>query len=479
MFRVRAHLLLLLAGVVWLGATGVAEAQPTQVSYQGQLKSNGTPFTGNATMKFAIVSGTTTLWSNDSTSAGGSEPTNGVGVSVSNGLFTVQLGASPMKPLTASALGPVTNAVLRVWVSTGGAFEQLSDQPLSSAAFALRSESAASGGGWTESGGNVYRLTGNVGIGTAAPLAISGYGASLNIASNAGGTLVLQDPNTTTGYRVKWLSNQDGVLYYGRAGDGGASPVAQMAIDQGGNLGLGTVSPISISGYGAAINVAGNTGGTLVLQDANTTTGYKVKWLSTQDGVLYCGRASDNGTSPVAQLVIDQGGNVGIGTATPSARLDVVGTARAQIVEITGGSDLAEPFDVASTSPEIAPQPGMVVAIDPSHPAKLRLADQPYDARVAGVISGANGLSPGLVMRGSGKPEADGEHSVALSGRVWCWVDASLGAVHPGDLLTTSGIPGVAMAASDRARRPGAILGKAMTALERGRGLVLVLVSLQ
>ena len=74
---------------------------------------------------------------------------------------------------------------------------------------------------------------------------------------------------------------------------------------------------------------------------------------------------------------------------------------------------------------------------------------------------------------------ADGEHTVALTGRVFCWVDASDGPVEPGDLLTTSSTPGHAMKVRDRARANGAILGKAMGRLERGRGLVLVLVGLQ
>jgi hypothetical protein len=68
---------------------------------------------------------------------------------------------------------------------------------------------------------------------------------------------------------------------------------------------------------------------------------------------------------------------------------------------------------------------------------------------------------------------------VALSGRVWCWCDATGGAIEPGDLLTTSATPGHAMKAADLSAAQGAVLGKAMTALPDGRGLVLVLVSLQ
>ena len=62
---------------------------------------------------------------------------------------------------------------------------------------------------------------------------------------------------------------------------------------------------------------------------------------------------------------------------------------------------------------------------------------------------------------------------------MYALADATAGAIKPGDLLTTSGTPGHVMRASDSDRRSGAVLGKAMTGLKDGKGLVLVLVSLQ
>ena len=52
-------------------------------------------------------------------------------------------------------------------------------------------------------------------------------------------------------------------------------------------------------------------------------------------------------------------------------------------------------------------------------------------------------------------------------------------AIRPGDRLTTSSLRGHAMRTSDDARSDGAVLGKAMTELTAGEGLVLVLVNLQ
>lgn len=48
---------------------------------------------------------------------------------------------------------------------------------------------------------------------------------------------------------------------------------------------------------------------------------------------------------PVDALYVDSAGNVGIGTSTPAARLDVQGPARAATLEITGGSPLTQPVE--------------------------------------------------------------------------------------------------------------------------------------
>jgi hypothetical protein len=201
-------------------------------------------------------------------------------------------------------------------------------------------------------------------------------------------------------------------------------------------------------------------------------------WLGA--GPLYVDKISSVGdplelqTDDITRIYIDDTtGQVGIGTSSPgpTATLDVSGTVRANVVHIDGGADLAEPFEVVGRENV---EPGMVVSIDAEHPGQLRIADQAYDRMVIGIVSGANGLNPGIVMQQDGMLE--GSFPVALSGRVYALADASYGAIQPGDLLTTSDTPGHVRKVTDYENAHGAIVGKAMTALDGGQGLILIVV---
>jgi hypothetical protein len=135
------------------------------------------------------------------------------------------------------------------------------------------------------------------------------------------------------------------------------------------------------------------------------------------------------------------------------------------------GGDLAEEFGVVG---EIEAEPGSVVVL--AGDDNVRVSDQPYDRRVAGVVSGAGSFRPGLILdRRSGS----GRRPLALTGKVWCKVDADWAPVELGDPLTTSLTPGHAMRATDPARAFGAVIGKALGSLDAGRGLVPILVALQ
>ena len=144
----------------------------------------------------------------------------------------------------------------------------------------------------------------------------------------------------------------------------------------------------------------------------------------------------------------------------------------ATVMELGEGLDYAEGFDV---SVEKKIEPGTVLIIDPANPGKLAISNKAYDKKVAGIVAGGKGLGSGVRL-GAGQFD----YPVALAGRVYCNVDATKVAVEPGDLLTTSAMPGYAAKVVDYTRAQGAILGKAMEKLEKGKkGQMLVLVTLQ
>jgi hypothetical protein len=329
-------------------------------------------------------------------------------------------------------------------------------------------------GGNVVDSGNLL-VGGNVGIGTSSPT------SRLTISEPIGGLpfegLTINQSVASLG---RPLDNYNGSMLAVTQFNEGLPPLAAtetfFLVNSLGRVGIGTASPdhrLGISG-GPGWTSAGWTG-SLEL-DNGGAIGWKANSVGnrfgighTTGGLYFFHTASDPGTvgSPVTyDLVITDNSHVSL-----------------NVLEIQGGADLAEKFDVGSTqgaagAKDADLRPGLLVSIDPQHPGKLVISDRAYDRRVAGVISGAGGVAPGMVMGQTGSP-ASGEQAVALNGRVYCWADASGGPIRPGDLLTTSAIPGDAMRVTNYARAQGAIVGKAMSGLKSGRGLVLALVTLQ
>lgn len=178
-------------------------------------------------------------------------------------------------------------------------------------------------------------------------------------------------------------------------------------------------------------------------------------------------------------VVIDSMGFVSIGAHVAEAKLDVAGNiilrnpdTHAIIMELGEGLDYAEGFDISGQN---AISPGSVLIIDSENPGQLTQSTEAYDSRVAGIVAGGQGLRSGVRL---GAQQFD--QQVALAGRVYCNVEASNEDIQPGDLLTTSNRPGYAMKATDYRKAQGAILGKAMQGLAKGKsGQILVLVTLQ
>ncbi len=137
---------------------------------------------------------------------------------------------------------------------------------------------------------------------------------------------------------------------------------------------------------------------------------------------------------------------------------------------ILRNADCAEEFDTTGSVP---PAPGVVVVLDAT--GAVAPCTEPYDHRVAGVVSGAGEYRPAIVLDRRG---TSSRVPVALMGKVSCLIDATREPVAAGDLLTTSARCGHAMKATDAQRMVGALIGKAMRPLADGTGLVPILISL-
>ncbi len=404
---------------------------------------------------------------------------------------------------------------------------------------------AATGGGssiWSQLNNNAYYTAGNVGIGTNTPLAAARLHVKgttvLESGGSGGGFISFATPNAESGMTINGIGTKradirfDGTTLKLLAHNAAGPPPAEngIVISTAGNVGIGSPSPT------AKLEV--------VAQDALRLIGYNPFLTLYDNNAGYArsriqGVGGDvdlftesylSGANPFSFLKVANNGNVGIGSVNPVGKLEVVaqdalrligyqpfltlydssagyaadriqsaggdlifftqnymsgadlnayaklfnsGNFSVKSLTIRGGADVAEPFELTSND---IPK-GSVVVIDDQHAGKLKLSAEAYDTRVAGIVSGANGINPGIALHQEGVME--GGQNVALSGRVYVQADATFGAIKPGDLLTTSDTPGHAMKVANHGKAQGAILGKAMSSLNQGKGMVLVLVTLQ
>lgn len=512
-----------IVAVLCLSLAGRAAAQvPGVVTFQGRVRSQETPFTGAGQFRFALVqpgplNSITTLWSQD----GSDVPTSIVSVPIHAGLFTVALGDTnvlgmelPIPP----AVFDSPDVHLRVWFNDGtSGFELLKpDQRLTSVGYAMRADNVPDGAitSLKLAGGAVTALQlGDSSVTTEkiAANAITGSKVAPNslTSDDIAETLRLRDLQIESegGLDRVHLTEADnsGALYllHGTIGkfleasgttDGGFLRL----YDAFGGLGLAQTTvelgSSSVGGYGrflqdnqgTGVMIQGQSGATaggtiLVYQETGLGLTLQGSTGQGQGSLLNLYNGPGNRTIALDGDASGRGGSLALykgAGGNPTILLDAdkngEGRITTQVLEITGGSDLSETFEIQSPDAK----PGMIVSIDPAHPGELAVSTRPYDRTVAGVVSGAGGVNPGMLMGQRGS-RADGRHPVALTGRVYCLVDASQGAVAPGDLITTSSVPGHGMKVADPAQAHGAIIGKAMTGLNQGRGLVLLLVSLQ
>lgn len=352
-----------------------------------------------------------------------------------------------------------------------------------------------------------YTSGGYVGIHTSAPqykLDVQGAQGYVNVSSGfcingdcktawsqvgAGGTITAVNANTgltgggtsgAVGLAVSYGSSTGTAveghktLSLNTAGDSGLSGGNSITLGAGGSLTLTNTD----KGSSQSIfkNIANSGGTTQFSAGSNTDSirfagsgGTSVSFDAATKKVTI---DATNSTGSAANITAGQfGQNTGGGNYTFPGNLTVTGT-------VEGGNIKAKYQDVAEWVPSSQQLvAGTVVVLDSSKSNQVISSSQPYDTRVAGVIS----AQPGITLGESG----EGKVLVATTGRVRVKVDATRAPIHVGDLLVTSDISGVAMKSEAvnlggvQIHRPGTIIGKALEPLEKGSGTILVLLSLQ
>jgi hypothetical protein len=245
----------------------------------------------------------------------------------------------------------------------------------------------------------------------------------------------------------------------------------------GGNVGIGTTTP----GYKLEVNsntlaeaafIATGTADSRVV--LSTPSNFWQWGVDQSDSSKFKLDYSTGGIAVggATLLTVQTNGNVGIGKSNPAVALDVVGS-----INLTGTVN-AKYQDVAEWVPSSEQlSAGTVVVLDSTKANQVTSSSVSYDTRVAGVISEQPGLALG--------EKSEGKVLVATTGRVRVKVDATTNPIHIGDLLVTSDFSGLAMKSEPiliggrQIHAPGTLIGKALEPLEKGKGTILVLLSLQ
>jgi len=195
---------------------------------------------------------------------------------------------------------------------------------------------------WTTSGSDIYYNTGNVGIGTSSPT------TKLHVSDTGTGTLISSSSDTTnTGFSwsdgtisgVLVASGVGGTALYTQSNHPtvfGTNNTERMRIDSSGNVGIGTSTPntkFHVQGADVRFTAANYV-------STSVGTGILIDYPSTYSRIS----SYINGFSAWGNLVLQEGGgNVGIGTSSPSSKLEVNGTCTATtfVGSLSGTADRA------------------------------------------------------------------------------------------------------------------------------------------
>jgi hypothetical protein len=201
--------------------------------------------------------------------------------------------------------------------------------------------------------------------------------------------------------------------------------------------------------------------------------------VDSSDNVFVGGNAFPHGGIPAVFAAAN--GSVGIGTITPSKKLEVNGDMQVDgtLYGVGGGpvklagADYAEAVNVMGARSNY--QPGDVLVIGKNGLGEVQKSSEPYSTMVSGIFA----TKPGLMGSRESLDEDSAQVPMGMIGIIPTKVTTENGPIHKGDLLVSSSTAGYAMKGTDRNRMLGAVIGKALGDLESGTGVIQVLVTLQ
>ncbi len=164
--NIRLGLITSIALAILLAVQPAQADIPLIIDYPGYVASNNIAFNGTGYFRFAFVdsTGTTSYWSNDGTSSGGSEPAAAIEATVTNGVFNVPLGDTTINNMTAIATSVFTSRssiYIRIWFDDGINGSQLlsPDKQLVAISYTYKAASADYLGSSSPPAGNLVGTT--------------------------------------------------------------------------------------------------------------------------------------------------------------------------------------------------------------------------------------------------------------------------------------------------------------------------------
>jgi hypothetical protein len=454
-------------------------ALPGNIGETDLINNQGSGSGGGIAFMNAPVAGTpltTLMMITGSGSLGIGTTTPAANLDVATGLLHVGGTTTPVVKAQGAYLG--WNAL------TGGTGETdfINNQGLGTGGFAFMNTPPS---GTPRSTLMVITGSGSVGIGTLNPQQNLSVNAGLNIDQankNPGGTVA---PGLTFGF-----SSGEGIASNRIGGpnlfglDFYTDFLPRMSINNAGSVGIATSTPahtLDVNGTAAFSGVV-TTSIDLLVGNNLTVNGART-YLIGQDGASnhwIMGGGTTEGKNNAIALSYNSGSNKG--TITVGNNWTLHATQKVGYLAdrfLNRSKHKLERGDVVVLHADAGSHRS---GLDSRVPLpEVDLTTKAHDPRVCGIVDDpladqtlVNDLDPGKLGN------ATVGVMVTVGAYSYCKVDAETEAISPGDLLTTSSTPGHAQKFSAHEPvRPGAIIGKALGSLKKGKGIIPILVAHQ